>query len=675
MKKLLLLFAIGALLFSCSEDDDNDIVVDIPDPIDNTPTGQASIVINEVAYLNAEVELYNNGDGAMDVSDYFLCLGPGTYDRVGDIIASGNANMQPGDFLVLNYERPGATGGLGLYINNSGFGDAANIADFVQWGDAGSARENVAVDAGIWTAGDFINVVGNENNSIVYDGEGESSSDWNETSTVTLGSANVVTAPEQLVASVVLNEVGYLGNYLELYNNGTATVDVSDYFLCLGPGTYRRIGDLQVEGEVEMEPGSFLNIAYEMPNATGGIGLYANNDGFGDAANILDFVQWGAAGSPRENVAADAGIWTAGEYVMVIGSTENSIAYDGEGSSAGDWSETTTTTFGQPNVFTTPEEPIASVVLNEVGYLGNYLELYNNGTAMVDVSNYFLCLGPGTYRRIGDLEVEGALQMAPGSFLNIAYDMPNATGGIGLYANNDGFGDAANILDFVQWGAAGSPRENVAVDAGIWTAGQYVAVVGSAENSIAYDGEGSSAADWSETTTTTFGSSNEFTAPEIRSIVINEVEYLINDQIELYNNGNVTVDLSTYWMCFGPGQYFRVGDDTATNVVSGELSLEPGEFLVISPVTLSAPDDAGGLGLYANNTDFGNAENIRSFVQWGASGNFRESVAVEAGIWTAGGFVPNVASGSSIAYDGEGFTPQDWSEATTPTLGGGNGSN
>ncbi|MEM9001531.1 MAG: hypothetical protein AAGB24_14810, partial [Bacteroidota bacterium] len=62
------------------------------------------------------------------------------------------------------------------------------------------------------------------------------------------------------------------------------------------------------------------------------------------------------------------------------------------------------------------------------------------------------------------------------------------------------------------------------------------------------------------------------------------------------------------------------------------------------------------------------------FVQWGNSGNVRESVAVAAGIWNAGGYVPNVAPGSSIAYDGEGNTSDDWAEATTPTLGAANNS-
>ena len=522
MKKFLTVFALAGLLFSCSEDDASGGTDDTPDPVDDGPTGEVSVVINEVAYLTGEVELYNNGDLTVDVSDYFLCLGPGTYERVGDIIASGNANLATGEFLVLNYEPSGATGGLGLYINNSGFGDAANIADFVQWGDAGSARENVAVDAGIWTDGDFVEVSGDENNSIAYDGDGEASSDWAETSTVTLGAANVITPPEEAVRSVIINEVEYLVNdEIELYNNGNQTVDLSTYWMCLGPGQYFRIGDAAatdiVSGNVTLAPGEFLVIS--------------------------------------------------------------------------------------PVVLTAPDD----------------------------------------------------------------------AGGLGLYANNDNFGDAANIRSFVQWGASGNARESVAVEAGIWNAGGFVPNVASG-SSIAYDGEGNTSDDWAETTTPTLGSENEFTAPSVRSIVINEVEYLINDEIELWNNGDETVDLSTYWMCLGPGQYFRIGDAAATDIVSGNVTLAPGEFLVISPVVLTAPDDAGGLGLYANNDGFGDAANIRSFVQWGASGNARESVAVEAGIWNAGGFVPNVASGSSIAWDGDGFTSDDWAEDTSPTLGSGNGS-
>nr|WP_299000355.1 hypothetical protein [uncultured Allomuricauda sp.] len=676
MKKYVCIAALLVMAWSCSEDDTeiiiDDPVVDNPTPPD--PTGSASVVINEVAYLEGSVELFNNGDINVDLSDYFLCLGPGTYRRIGDLETEGNVDLGPGEYLVIGYDMPNEEGGIGLYANNDGFGDAANIRSFVQWGAAGSPRENVAVEANLWTEGEYIEVVEDADNSIAYDGEGISATDWSETTTTTLGAENEFNAPVQN-ASIILNEVAYLGNYIELYNNGDIDVDVSDYFLCLGPGTYRRIGDLQTEGDVNMTPGSFLSIAYEMPNAEGGIGLYANNDGFGDAANIRSFVQWGAAGSPRENVAVAANIWTEGEYVEVVGNEDNSIAYDGEGFSASDWSETSETTFGAANIFAAVA--VRSIVINELEYLvDDLIELYNNGTETVDLSNYWMCLGPGQYFRVGDAStteiVSGNVNLAPGEFLVISpvtLEVSNEAGGLGLYANNDGFGNAANIRSFVQWGAAGNARESVAVEAGIWNADGFVPNVPFG-SSIAYDGEGFTSNDWEGTSTQTFGNANIFREPLVnRSVIINEVEYLIDDEIELYNNGNIAVDLSNYWMCLGPGMYFRIGDAAATDIVSGNVSLNPGEFLVISPVVLSAPDDAGGLGLYANNDGFGNAANIRSFVQWGAAGNARESVAVEAGIWNAGGFVPRVEAGSSIAYDGEGFTSDDWNQDSTPTLG------
>ncbi|MGB5820642.1 MAG: hypothetical protein WBG90_14250 [Saonia sp.] len=671
MKKYLFFLAIVFTVWSCSNDDD------ATDPSDDDPNLEASVVLNEVAYLSGEVELLNNGDINVDLSDYFLCLGPGTYRRIGDLEVTGNLDLAPGGFLVIDYDMPNAEGGLGLYINNSGFADPSTISDFVQWGAAGSVREEVAVAAGIWVAGEFIAVSGNVDYAIAFDGEGDSAADWAETTTPSLGADNVITPPSA-EASVVLNEVGYLNDQVELYNNGDINVDLSDYFLCLGPGTYRRIGDLEVTGNLDLAPGEFLVIDYDMPNAEGGLGLYINNSGFADPSTISDFVQWGAAGSVREEVAAAAGIWTAGEYVNVIGNTTTSIIFDGEGDAASDWSETAEPTFGNANSMVAVE---VSIVLNEVQYLGDTVELYNSGNVTIDLSDYFLCLGPGTYRRVGDLSVEGGLALAPGSFLVITYDQintvagqintVNGTGGLGLYINNAGFANPEYLMDFVQWGAAGSIREEVAVAAGIWTLGEYVAVVSDADNSIAFDGEGNAASDWAETTTTTFGAANTVTPP-IKSVILNEVEYLVNDEIELYNNGEQTVDLSNYWLCFGPGAYFRIGDAAMTDIVSGSVNLAPGEFLVLSAVSLSAPDDAGAVGLYNTNTNFADSSTILDFVQWGAAGNARESVAVEAGIWNEGGFVPNVSPGSSIAYDGEGNESTDWNEDATPSLGSGN---
>ena len=163
--------------------------------------------------------------------------------------------MAPGEFLTVTYDQinvtagqinntPG-TGGLGLYTTNAdgfGVGAADNLADFVQWGAAGSFRENVAVAAGQWVAGEFVDVVGSDLTSIIFDGDGNAAADWAETATPSFGAANG--APVAPVIEVVLNEVEYLGDQVELFNNGNLPVDLTDYFLCLAPSTYRQIGGL-----------------------------------------------------------------------------------------------------------------------------------------------------------------------------------------------------------------------------------------------------------------------------------------------------------------------------------------------------------------------------------------------------------------------------------------------
>ena len=57
------------------------------------------------------------------------------------------------------------------------------------------------------------------------------------------------------------------------------------------------------------------------------------------------------------------------------------------------------------------------------------------------------------------------------------------------------------------------------------------------------------------------------------------------------------------------------------------------------------------------------------FVQWGATGAFRESLANTAGIWTTGDSVNVSASTTNtLSFDGAGDASSDWSEGAS-TLG------
>lgn len=461
------------------------------------------------------------------------------------------------------------------------------------------------------------------------------------------------------IGDIVINELLLSGNKgVELFNSGTRAFDVSDYWLCLGPGAYFRLGDLDISsGSTSLSPGAYLSVNMPgLPEASGGLGLYINNDDFTSSNNIISFVQYGAAGSAREAVAIAANVWTSGEYVPLPAIGTNSISYDGAGNGAADWIETEPT-LGNANGMEV--EPQGTVIFNEVQFGGSqYVELYNNGSVAVDISDYWLCLGPGRYSRVGTLNVAtGQLNLQPGETVVVQYtDLTNADSGLGLYRNNSDFTSSANIADFIQYGASNTPRENVAVAAGIWTSGAFVPTVNNLRHSVARldNTSGDAAADWSEAIPS-FGQANTF--ERFRSIAINEVG-LTSKYVEIRNNDTESVDLSDYWLCLGPGQYARIG---ALNVKAGDLNLGQNELLVVEYSDL--PDANGSLGLYRNNSGFANSINIIDFVQFGAGGTTRESVAVEAGIWTANEFVANPLPGNTIEFDGDGNAVTDWRQA------------
>ncbi len=359
------LFASALVLASCSDDDETVNITPEP-PV----AAEISVVLNEVQYQTGDlVEILNTGTTNADLSDFWLCLGPGTYQRIGTLTAQSGSitDLGPGEYLVLPYTMPDTDGGLGLYSTNT-FADANAIVDFVQWGSAGSARENVAVQAGVWTVGEFVPTITNVNNSIIFDGDGNGAADWAETSTPSLGSENMLTVPAE-IRSIVINEVRYgERDVVELYNNGEATVDLSSYYLCLGPGTYVRIENITPEsGNIQLEAGEFVVLPYAMSNADG-LGLYTNNQ-FASADAIMDFVQWGEAGSARENVAVEAGIWTLGDFVPAVRLDSYSIEYDGEGDAASDWAEEVNPSFGFSNDTENATTTFDVTISNVINYL------------------------------------------------------------------------------------------------------------------------------------------------------------------------------------------------------------------------------------------------------------------------------------------------------------------
>lgn len=145
-------------------------------------------------------------------------------------------------------------------------------------------------------------------------------------------------------------------------------------------------------------------------------------------------------------------------------------------------------------------------------------------------------------------------------------------------------------------------------------------------------------------------------------VIINEVQYVGTDQVELKNVGTTTINVSSWWFC-NLFVYNQLSSLTAT----GSLNMAPGDIVVVTGFSLN--NSASDLGLY-NSASFGSATAMEDFVQWGGGGLGRENVAVNAGIWTAGDFVPTVAgASSSIEFDGCSSGIAAWAETTTPSFG------
>lgn len=183
--------------------------------------------INEVMYSDRadRIELKNFESSSVDVSNWSLCS-DFVYHAIGAELAviSGNLNIPPGGILALgNKNLDDSAADLGLYTevgSTTDFGDPNFLVDYVQWGSSSQEREDVAVGAEEWTAGDFVATVA-AGSSIEYDSGGNSSGDWTEQPNPTIGSdnGNVTSVNDDIVG--VPNEFSLAQNYPNPFNPST----------------------------------------------------------------------------------------------------------------------------------------------------------------------------------------------------------------------------------------------------------------------------------------------------------------------------------------------------------------------------------------------------------------------------------------------------------------------
>jgi hypothetical protein len=439
------------------------------------------------------------------------------------------------------------------------------------------------------------------------------------------------------------------------------------------------------------------------------IALFSTNL-FGDPTKIIDFVEWGGPGNGGEEVAVAAGIWTSGAFIDVSSLRDGaSLAYDGTGNATSDWCVDGTPSLGAPNDGCTQAFAQSPVILNEVGYVraggGQYhpaVELKNTGSVFEDLGGKWIVLG-GQFSYQFPLETPDTF-IGPGEILVLHLGVNGTNGPLKFYSGagtfrdlnaSDSlsfhslspFTDATAMLDFVQWGAAGSPLEATAVAAHLWTAGERVdSADRRPRGSLAARGVDHGVGRWVIDNTGTIGAEND--APPFVPVVINEIlvdpagENSQRCEVELKNLlTDEPFSLASCKLCL---ESSAAPGSTRCYAFPASASIQPGSYSIVH---LNRAGITSGINVYTGafqdletlrgsltlvvSGNENDPNNLIDYLRWGAEPGYGESLAVSAGIWTAGTSidVSLLRDGASVAYSGQGDAPDSYRVDTTPSMG------
>ena len=654
------------------------------------------IRINEVSHGEVDfmgstnwVELYNAGDSEVDISNLILCDFP-NYPVINTLtVLSGSTTLAAGDYVVLGWTNLDDDAEVGLYqANASGdFGNADLLIDYMQYASAGHEREETAVAAGVWTAGEFVALAGTGESLQYFDNGMVGSGNWTS-APATPGAENAEPLAEP--ANVVINEFDVdqtdtdAAEFVELYDGGTGNTSLDghvivffngsddasyeafdlDGFSTDADGYFVLCGDPTMVANCDLDTGITTNL---LQNGADAIGVYVGNatsfpeDTPVTTENLIDAVVYGTSDDTDTEllVLLNEGQGQIDENANGAGFAEsNQRIPNGEGGARNtDAFVQLPPTPGAENVpgpVRVTDIRINEVSHGEVDFMGstNWVELYNAGDSEVDISDLILCDFPN-YPVINSLTVlSGSTTLAAGGYVVLGWTNLDDDAEVGLYqadASGD-FGNADLIIDYMQYASAGHEREETAVAAGVWTAGEFVALASTSQSLQYFDNGMVGSGNWASAPATP-GEVNADPVAEFADIRINEISHGEVDfmgatnWIELFNAGETEVDISDLILCDFPN-YPVINSLT---VLSGSTTLSAGGYVVLAWTDL---DDDAEVGLYQADAqgDFGNVNKIIDYMQYASAGHQREGTAVAAGLWTAGEFVALAGTGESLQY-------------------------
>lgn len=163
--------------------------------------------------------------------------------------------------------------------------------------------------------------------------------------------------------------------------------------------------------------------------------------------------------------------------------------------------------------------------------------------------------------------------------------------------------------------------------------------------------------------TTSAGGGDDGGAIAAGGLALTAVEFGEGGFVEVTNTGDAPVSTAGHWLCQRPSYFelpeVELGPGESIRIAAGDEA-DQGDAVQVAAAGGSLGSftaDDGEMGLYSSR-DFGSPSAIVSYVEWGSSGHGRSGTAVDAGIWSDGGFV-DPAGASRILSDGA-VDPSGW---------------
>jgi hypothetical protein len=437
-------------------------------------TEGANVVINEFVYdTDAEwVELYNAGNAALDVSGYALAMGTSSFS--GRTVLPDGTSLAAHDFLLIGHS---GVPGLDVVDDSMDPGNASNsdgirvedcagtVLDTVIYGTPNS--DGWSDDSGSVATSLAPKPASGQSIARVDDGVDTDASavDFRVAAAPTPGISNAASAGScDEDGEVVINELSFEtdNDWIELYNAGDASLDLSGYALAMGTSSYSiRVAlpdgtvlashDWLLVGQPVVPDVDVPDDGIDLGNASDADGVRLEDC----AGTVVDTVVYG---TPNDNGWTD----DTGEVATSLapkppaGASLQRVVDGYDTDQSGDdfaIQEAPTPGAANPDIQPDPCVPSAGdIVINELladpdGADGGleWFELYNNSDADVSISGWWIAtasdaagqadqdvlFGPGTRIPAGGFFVVGGASV-DGADLVKTFTLGNGSGGEAL---------------------------------------------------------------------------------------------------------------------------------------------------------------------------------------------------------------------------------------------------